>query len=170
MLLDGVPSTGYDAIVSITALHHMPLPDVLPILAAALRPGGVLAALALPRADLRHELPVEVAASVAHRLLGVLFWAIRLVGRDGFAKNPERSSMPVVMDPPLTTHEVAAVAAMLLPGVRVRRLLFWRYLLIWHKPVCQRSSRSPRVRSGDLPIGGHGLSPWADVRSPRRVR
>jgi len=22
-----------------------------------------------------------------------------------------------------------------LPGVRVRRLLFWRYLLIWQKPI-----------------------------------
>jgi hypothetical protein len=32
------------------------------------------------------------------------------------------------MDPPLTTREVADRAAALLPGVRVRRLLFLRYL------------------------------------------
>ena len=34
---------GYDAIVSMTALHHVPLEEVLPVLARALRPGGVLA-------------------------------------------------------------------------------------------------------------------------------
>jgi hypothetical protein len=43
--------------------------------------------------------------------------------------------MPVVMDPPLTTREVAGQASAVLPGVRVRRLLFWRYLLIWQKPI-----------------------------------
>jgi hypothetical protein len=43
--------------------------------------------------------------------------------------------MPVVMDPPLTTREAARQAALVLPGVRVRRILFWRYLLIWQKPI-----------------------------------
>jgi hypothetical protein len=46
-----------------------------------------------------------------------------------------RPSMPVVMNPPLTTREVADVASAVLPGVRVRRLLFWRYLLVWQKPT-----------------------------------
>jgi hypothetical protein len=32
---------------------------------------------------------------------------------------------------------------------------------------CQRSPQAPRWRSGDLPAGGHGFSPWADVESPR---
>jgi len=39
------------------------------------------------------------------------------------------------MDPPLTTREVASQAAAVLPGARVRRLLFWRYLLVWQKPI-----------------------------------
>lgn len=81
-------------------------------LAAALRPGGVLAAVALPRVDLRRELPVEMVA-----------------------KDPVHESMPKVMDPSLTTREVARQAAAVLPGVRVRRLLFWRYFLIWQKPT-----------------------------------
>lgn len=29
----------------------------------------------------------------------------------------------------------AAPAANLLPGAHVRRLLFWRYLLVWQKPA-----------------------------------
>jgi SAM-dependent methyltransferase len=137
VLADPLPGTDYDAIFSVSALHHMPLKDSLPVLEAALRPGGVLAAIALPRLDLRHELPVEIVAAVGHRLLGAMFLAKRsLGGNGGFAKDGStRSAMPVVMDPPLTTREVASQAAAVLPGVRVRRLLFWRYLLIWQKPI-----------------------------------
>ncbi len=136
ILVDELPSRDYDAIVSVTALHHMPLEEALRVLAVALRPGGVLAAVALPRADPRRELPAEIAAALAHRLFGLAFIAKRALGCGrGFAKDPELSSMPVVMDPPLTTRQVAEVASGLLPGARVRRLLFWRYLLIWRKPA-----------------------------------
>ena len=72
-------------------------------------------------------------------MLGLVFFAKRWLGHgEGFAKDPDRSSIPVVMDPPLTTREVADVAAALLPGVLVRRLVFWRYLLIWRKPINPR--------------------------------
>jgi hypothetical protein len=39
------------------------------------------------------------------------------------------------MDPPLAAREVALRAGAILPEVRVRRLLFWRYLLIWQKRI-----------------------------------
>jgi SAM-dependent methyltransferase len=136
VLADPLPGKDYDAIFSISALHHMPLQDSLPVLAAALRPAGILAAIALPRPDLARELPVEIVAAAGHRLLGAMFLATRLLGSNGgFAKDSTRSTMPVVMEPPLTTREVADQAAEVLPGVRVRRLLFWRYLLIWQKPI-----------------------------------
>ena len=136
VLADPLPGKDYDAIFSISALHHMPLQDALPVLAAGLRPGGVLAAVALPRPDVPRELPVEMAAAVGHRLLGAMFLTARLLGSNGgFAKDPACTSMPVVMDPPLTTREVARQATAVLPGVRVRRLLFWRYLLTWRKPI-----------------------------------
>jgi SAM-dependent methyltransferase len=136
VLADPLPGRDYDAIFSISALHHMPLREALPVLAAALRPGGVLAAVALPRPDVRRELPVEIGAAAGHRLLGAMFLTKRLLGSNsGLAKDSARATMPVVMDPPLTTREVARQAAAVLPGVRVRRLLFWRYLLIWQKPV-----------------------------------
>lgn len=145
VLAGPLPGKDYDAIFSISALHHMRLQDSLPVLEAALRPGGVLAAIALPRPDLRHELPVEIVAAAGHRLLGAMFVAKRsLRSNGGFAKDSTRSAMPVVMDPTLTTREVASQAAAVLPGVRVRRLLFWRYLLIWHKPIHPAgSSRRP---------------------------
>jgi SAM-dependent methyltransferase len=135
-LTDPLPDGGYDAIFSISALHHMPLQTALRRFAALLRPGGVLAAVALPRADLRHELPIEVGAAVGHRLLGAVFATARSAGStDWFEKDRTHAAMPVVMDPQLTTREVARQASAVLPGVQVRRLIFWRYLLRWHKPA-----------------------------------
>lgn len=136
VLADPLPGENYDAIFSISALHHMPLQDSLPVLAAALRPGGVLAAVALPRPDLPRELPGEVAAAVGHRVLGAMFLAKRSLGRNRESVDDSTDSdMPVEMHPSLTTRQVANRAGLLLPGVRVQRLLFWRYLLVWHKPV-----------------------------------
>ena len=135
VLVDPSPHSDYDAVFSISALHHMPLREALLSLAAVIRPGGILAVIALPRLDPRREWPIEIAAIVGHRLLGVMFWAARPVSsRRWFAKQPTHTSMPVVMDPPLTTQEIAHQAAEVLPGARVRRLLFWRYLLLWQKP------------------------------------
>jgi hypothetical protein len=43
--------------------------------------------------------------------------------------------MPKVLDPPLTTREVRRHATTTLPGAQVRRLIFWRYLLLWKRPI-----------------------------------
>ena len=130
-----LPDARYDAIVSINALHHSPLEDVLPRLAGALRPGGVLAAAALPHLDLLRELPAEVAAAIGHRLFGTGFAILRASGHGRwYAKEPSHAIMPVVVDPALTTRQVRAHASALLPGSHVRRLVFWRYFLLWQKP------------------------------------
>lgn len=42
---------------------------------------------------------------------------------------------PVVWPPPHTYREIRALAGDLLPGVRYRRHLLWRYSLTWTKPV-----------------------------------
>ncbi|MFC9440022.1 class I SAM-dependent methyltransferase [Nocardia sp. NPDC057030] len=131
-----LPAGSYAAIVSISTLHHMPLDEVLPVLAGALRPGGVLAVVALPRADLTREWPIELVAAIGHRILGIVFAGLREFGRgDWHALEPSHDAMPVVLDPPLTTRQVRERAVALLPGARVRRRVFWRYSLVWHKPV-----------------------------------
>ena len=106
------------------------------------RPGGVLAAVALPRVDLPRELGVELAAAVAHAPLGVAFAALRTItGADLFRPEATHAAMPVA-DPDFTVREVRADAARLLPGARVRRLLLWRYLLLWRRPPARRSART----------------------------
>ncbi|WP_062998956.1 class I SAM-dependent methyltransferase [Nocardia mikamii] len=134
-----LPEAAYDAVVSLTTLHHLPLDQVLPRLAHTLRPGGVLAVIALPRADPLRELPAEVTAVLAQRLFGLAFATLRATGRGAwYAHEPTHAAMPVVLDPPLTTREVARRSHDLLPGARVRRLVFWRYLLRWDKPAQPR--------------------------------
>lgn len=126
------PPGSYDAVVSMSALHHLPLRPALHRLAAALRPGGVLAAVALPRTDLPREVPVELAATAYHHLLGLGLTAARHPLRTAVA-DPAHAAVPV-LDPVLTTRQVRQQASAVLPGVQVRRLLLWRYLLVWHKP------------------------------------
>lgn len=125
----------YDAIVSISTLHHMPLDEVLPLLARALRPGGVLAAVALPRHDLVREAPIELVAAIGHRVLGMVFRILRARRGSWYAVEATHDAMPVVLDPPLTTRQVREQVATILPGARVRRLVFWRYSLVWRKPA-----------------------------------
>lgn len=135
LLHQPLPDARYDAIVSVSALHHMPVSEALPRLARALRPGGVLAAVALPRRDLARELPAELVATIGYRVLGTAFATLRTSGRgDWYAKEPSHAIMPVVLDPSLTTRQVRQQASTLLLGAHVRRLIFWRYFLLWQKP------------------------------------
>jgi SAM-dependent methyltransferase len=126
----------YDAIVSMSSLHHLPLAPALQRLATALRPGGVLAAVAMPRTDLPRELPVELLGSAWHLVIGAGLAAFG--HRRGLAlrRSPDHDVMPV-RDPELSIRQVRQEAVSVLPGVRVHRLLLWRYLLVWHRPVEQ---------------------------------
>jgi len=123
----------YDAVVSMAELHHLPLRPALQRFAIALRPGGVLAAISHPRRELPRELPVELAASAWHHLLGLQLTL------SGYRRHPElrhhahHAQMPV-RDPRLNTRQVREQASTVLPDVSVRRLLLWRYLLVWRKP------------------------------------
>lgn len=122
----------YDAIVSMAALHHLPLRPALQRFAVALRPGGVLAAVALPRRDLPRELPVDLAASAWHHLLGMQLTLSGYSRRPELRHDAHHAQLPVT-DPPLNTRQVREQASTVLPGVRVRRLLLWRHLMVWRK-------------------------------------
>jgi 2-polyprenyl-3-methyl-5-hydroxy-6-metoxy-1,4-benzoquinol methylase len=122
----------YDAIVSIAALHHLPLRPALQRFAVALRPAGVLAAVAHPRRDLPRELPVELAASAWHHLLGMQLTLSGYRRRPELRHDGHHAQMPV-RDPQLTTRQVREQASTVLPDLQVHRLLLWRYLLVWRK-------------------------------------
>lgn len=130
-----LPPGHYDAITSVSVFHHLDLAVVLPRLAATLRPGGLLVAVALPRTDLPRDLPVEAVSAVGHRVLGTAFRVEQAVTgrRRRYAHEASVGVMPM-QDPVLTTAQVRTIALAALPGVRVRRLPLWRYELRWRKP------------------------------------
>jgi SAM-dependent methyltransferase len=125
-VLSWTPPAAYDAVVSVAALHHVPLEPTLERLSSFLRPGGVLAAVALPRVELPREVGVELVSAVGHRVIGLH----RFLRGDRWAPT---DGMPV-HDGELTVREVRRRASSVLPGVEARRLRYWRYLLVWRRP------------------------------------
>ena len=110
----------FDFVCANTSLHHMDFAAALTAMVRVLRPGGRLAVIGLA---LNRSL-----ADFAADLPGVpvnLFY--RAVYREGSSGAP-------VKDPDMTWGQVRATARALLPGVRYRRHLLWRYSLLWQKP------------------------------------
>ncbi len=111
----------FDAVVSVAALHHIDMRVGLTQMANLLRPGGVLAVVGLARSRRVLDLPRDLADAVASRVLRRRrsFW---------------EHSAPMVWPPPETFAACRRIAESTLPGVRYRRLLLWRYSLVWTKP------------------------------------
>jgi ubiquinone/menaquinone biosynthesis C-methylase UbiE len=111
----------FDFVCANTSLHHMNFAAALTAMARVLRPGGQLAVIGLAS-----------DASIRDRLAGApglpadRFY--RAVYRQGGSGAP-------VKDPDMSWGDVRAAAERLLPGVRYRRHLLWRYSLLWRKPA-----------------------------------
>ncbi|WP_431038706.1 class I SAM-dependent methyltransferase [Streptomyces sp. P6-2-1] len=127
--LDAEAAPGpYAAVTCVAVLHHLPLTETLASFRARLAPGGTLVVVGLYREETRADRAVSLLAVVAHAL--VAWW-----------KHPRggRAARPAAMTArtrPATTSlaEIRRTAARELPGVRVRRRLFWRYVLEWRRP------------------------------------
>ncbi|ARQ67963.1 class I SAM-dependent methyltransferase [Streptomyces marincola] len=126
-----LPGGRYDFISCLASLHHMPFGTVA-ALRDALAPGGVLVVLGLyvARTPLDHALslaavPVNAAARSAV--------AVRERLRPPSAAAGRTRVRAPVRAPALSLPEIRAEAAALLPGAVIRRLLFWRYLLVFRR-------------------------------------
>jgi ubiquinone/menaquinone biosynthesis C-methylase UbiE len=119
-----------DLVTAIASLHHMDDEAALRRMAALLRPGGVLAVIGLARgvtpADV-YLIPATVLGTRLHR-------AASRRRRRATRKSAGGYASPVIWPPPLTYPATRRVAMQVLPGVRYRRRLYWRYSLIWTKP------------------------------------
>ena len=110
----------FDAIVSVAALHHLEMSAGLTQMVSLLRPGGVLAVVGLARSRPVLDLPRDLAAAGASRVLrrNRRYW---------------EHSAPMVWPPPETFTGCRRIAESMLPGVRYRRHLLWRYSQVWTK-------------------------------------
>ncbi|GAB2932176.1 class I SAM-dependent methyltransferase [Streptomyces mayteni] len=122
-----LPAAHYDFVSCLASIHHVPF-DTVTRLRDALAPGGVLAILGCyperTAADYATSLAAVPANAAARLAVGA---GDRLRGRPAPPKAP-------VARPELPLPEIRRQAADLLPGCRVRRLLFWRYLLVYTRP------------------------------------
>ena len=110
----------FDFVCANTSLHHMDFAAALTAMARVLRPGGRLAVVGLA-ADKSVTDFLAGAAGVPANL------AYRALYRQGESGAP-------ILDPEMSWRDVRVAAARLLPGVRYRRHLLWRYSLLWRKP------------------------------------
>lgn len=108
----------FDLVASVAMLHHVDAEAGLARMAELVRPGGVVAVVGLACSRGAADLALDIAAVVATR-------AYRL--RRGFWEH----GAPTVWPPPHTYAELATIARRVLPGVRYRRHLLWRYSLVW---------------------------------------
>ncbi len=115
-----VEAASYDFACANTVLHHMDFAAALSAMARALRPGGRLAVVGL-----------AANGSPADYLIGAPGVPANLLYR---ALRGEGGSGAPVKDPEMTWADVHATARDVLPGVRYRRHLLWRYSLCWRKP------------------------------------
>ncbi|REJ05514.1 class I SAM-dependent methyltransferase [Microbacterium bovistercoris] len=120
------PSGAYDLIVFVASLHHMPLRATLHQASAALRPQGRILIVGAAR---------ETSADAPRSLVSLALNPVI-----GFLKHPRRASAPPASmraptaEPRETFDDIRIVAAEVLPGIRMRRRLFWRYTAHWTAP------------------------------------
>jgi SAM-dependent methyltransferase len=150
-----LPKGRYDFISCLASLHHMPFGTVV-ALRDALAPGGVLVILGCYPERTRTDWAWSLAAvpvNAAARLAVAARDALRPVdaaaaGRTGPAEatglaeatGPGEVTGPTairmkapVRQPTMPLDQIRREAAVLLPGCGIRRLLFWRYLLVFRE-------------------------------------
>ncbi len=116
----------YDLVTFVASLHHLPLVPALEAARSMLRPGGRLVIVGLARETSR-DLPWSIASLLLNVGVGVFLHPRRA------EEPPESMTAPTTM-PLLTFGEIHAVARQVLPGIKMRRSLFWRYRAVWAAP------------------------------------
>jgi len=120
------PADSYDLIVFVASLHHMPLRSALQQARAAVRPGGRIVIVGVAREDSQDAVRTGLSV-VLNPLVGLIRHPARA------AVVPAHMQAPTA-DPAETFDEIRDVASDVLPGVKVRRRLFWRYTAHWCAP------------------------------------
>ncbi|MET9386732.1 class I SAM-dependent methyltransferase [Streptomyces sp. NPDC002928] len=124
-----LPKEHYDFISCLASVHHMSF-DTVAAMRDALAPGGVLVILGCypekTRIDWAWSLaavPVNAVARLTVAVKDKLRPVCAATGRERVKAPVRQPAMPLL--------QIRREAAVLLPGCSIRRLLFWRYLLVF---------------------------------------
>ena len=127
----GFPQSHFDFVCSIATLHHLEQRELFVRMKDALRPRGVLVVLDLVESN-----------SLAERMLDVIGFGVS--GSLRLMHNGRLNPPPEVRkaweqhgkhDHYSTVNQMRTLADEILPGSSVKRLLLWRYLLVYQKPA-----------------------------------
>ncbi len=123
------PIASFDCIASIATLHHLPFPEILLKMKAALKPGGALLVLDLfepagSSDSLLNLLALPVSATLRLIRYGRLLPPPEV--RDAWAAHERHDSYP-------TMAEVHSLCERILPGAKIKKHLLWRYSIVWQK-------------------------------------
>ena len=124
-----LPAEGFDCVVSIATLHHLPLEQALSKMKDALKPGGVLVI---------NDLVAE--AGIVGMGLSALAYPLSVLrrlwktGRVRMSREVREAWAEHGKDEVyLTMAGVREMCGKYLPSARVRRHLLWRYTVVWRK-------------------------------------
>jgi len=118
--------SSFDCIISLATLHHVDAATALPLMVAALRPGGTLLILDIFERRGFLNLPLNVfTAQVAIVRRFIRGERVSKALRKAWAEHGRGERYETAA----TLPELAKI----LPGARIRRHLLWRYSLIWTK-------------------------------------
>jgi SAM-dependent methyltransferase len=124
-----LPAQGYDCIVSMATLHHLPLGEALRKIRDALKPNGVLIIHDLVAAD---GLVENVRSALAYPVnVARRFWKTGRIRaprevREAWAEHGKGEAY-------LTLNEVREMCSQYFPEARIKRHLLWHYTVVWHK-------------------------------------
>lgn len=120
------PAQAYDVIVFVASLHHMPLWAALHEARAALRPGGRVVIVGLAE-EASGDTMREWVSLLLNPLVGLIRHPARATGTPAHMQAPTAEASQ-------SFDEIRAIATEVLPGIRMRRRLFWRYTASWTAP------------------------------------
>ncbi|MBL1102536.1 class I SAM-dependent methyltransferase [Streptomyces coffeae] len=124
--LTGIPASSYDVITCVATIHHLPFIEALTVFRKHLAPGGTLVVVGLSRAQTAGDYLLGAAASPLNAATG---W-LKNKGR----RAPRPVSMTALTRPAdMSFSDIVSKSHDVLPGARLRRRLFWRYTLVWHR-------------------------------------
>lgn len=129
-ILAWAPIEPYDAVVSVTTLHHLPFGPAVERLASWVRPGGRLVIVDLTR--------IASPADFAYALVALPFMRSRRLLRQlngRVSRDLKRAwDAHAVHDRYLSLREARERFGAALPGCEVRRRQPWRYVAVWTRP------------------------------------
>lgn len=120
------PESSYDFVAFVASLHHMSLRETLRGAKTSLRPGGRLVIVGVAR-----ETRADAGRSAVSMLLNPIVGLIRHPARA--VRFPAHMAAPTAA-PHETFEEIRTIARAELPGITMRRRLFWRYTAVWRAP------------------------------------